>query len=663
MPGGAPRHTGNPAARRSFRGRLKTTPANSAADSNSHIAGDAFTASFNRPHQYFRFDPGLQIGYLNLTAVYCRACLSGCPVLLRAPRRRAPRLERWSPLSFANSIYLAMKFIRGNYSVRLFAGDCFGGMIAALIALPYGSGDGAAHGPAPGFGGVYVDLNGADNRHPGPQPGAGRWDRQRDGSIYRSGSTATGFGGRRQNLAGGRRHDDGVRHHAAGPIYLPHSAGGGFGLLLRHWGHDVHLAIARHSGGGAAAQPDRRFHLGVAGGNAGPDRPYARGVFRAWAGGGAGRYRRRPRARTGCRRRCSASSRPWSWRRILGLHEHEVGALPAAFPPFVGFSWAPGDVFTVLPSAFGLAVVSSVNLLITSRVVEHFRLRRKHLKRTDADAELGAYGIANLCAGVFAAPMSVGIPARSIAIVRCGGTTRVSNLMHGLFLVAFLQFGAGFVSHIPVPALAGVTAYTGLCLLEWSTWRRLHRMSRADAAAFLITACAVLVVNAIAAVAAGCLIYALRAFYYRFVRPRPESAPPGTPEGTPASPQRRCPNCRVSLIKEVLGWVFQTQQSSNWNSEVSRAATWAGWPVFWRPAQPCRSTTNTPWRRMPSRGCAAECAQSTARTSCGSAPTKIRKAPARKAWKRSSRSLPWAGAIRRTTRMASSSRPSPKPPA
>jgi len=212
--------------------------------------------------------------------------------------------------------------------------------------------------------------------------------------------------------------------------------------------------------------------------------------------------------------------------RMFGMHEHEVGTLPASLPPFVGFAWAPGDVFTVLPQAFGLAVVSSVNLLITSRVVEHFRLRRKHSKRTDADAELGAYGIANLCAGMFAAPMSVGIPARSIAIVRCGGTTRISNLMHGVFLVAFLAFGAGFVSHIPVPALAGVTAYTGICLLEWSTWRRLPRMARSDAAAFLVTAVAVLIVNAIAAVAAGCAIYVLRAGYHRFLRPERQPAPP-----------------------------------------------------------------------------------------------------------------------------------------
>ncbi|HEV2447254.1 MAG TPA: SulP family inorganic anion transporter, partial [Candidatus Sulfopaludibacter sp.] len=66
--------------------------------------------------------------------------------------------------------------------------------------------------------------------------------------------------------------------------------------------------------------------------------------------------------------------------RIFGLHEREVGYLPAALPPFTGFSWSPADVFTVLPSGFGLAFVSSVNILITSRVVEHFRGRHKRMK-------------------------------------------------------------------------------------------------------------------------------------------------------------------------------------------------------------------------------------------------------------------------------------------
>ena len=57
-------------------------------------------------------------------------------------------------------------------------------------------------------------------------------------------------------------------------------------------------------------------------------------------------------------------------------------------------------------------------------------------------------------------------------------------------------------------ALAGVTAYVGLSLLEWSTWRRLPRMKRAEAAAFLVTAVAVLATNAVAAVAIGWLLHA-----------------------------------------------------------------------------------------------------------------------------------------------------------
>lgn len=200
---------------------------------------------------------------------------------------------------------------------------------------------------------------------------------------------------------------------------------------------------------------------------------------------------------------------------FLEMHESVVGALPLSMPPFVGFSWTPADVYTVLPSGFALAFVTGVNLLITSRVVEHFRGRHKHTQKTDADTELGAYGIANVCAGMFGAPMSVGIPARSLANVRCGATTRVSNILHAVFLVALLALGGGFVARIPIPALAGVTAWMGICLLDWSTWRRLPKMRRADALAFLATAISVLMVNAVAAVAIGSSIYGLRYAYLR----------------------------------------------------------------------------------------------------------------------------------------------------
>ena len=141
---------------------------------------------------------------------------------------------------------------------------------------------------------------------------------------------------------------------------------------------------------------------------------------------------------------CSASCWPSPLRSLLGWHETALGAVSLSLPAFAEFTWGPADVTEVLPSALGLAFVASVNILITSRVVEHFQGRHRPLRAADADAELGAYGIANLFAGVFGAPLSVGIPARSLANLRCGGTTRLSNLLHAVFLLmlAALRLGA-----------------------------------------------------------------------------------------------------------------------------------------------------------------------------------------------------------------------------
>ena len=194
---------------------------------------------------------------------------------------------------------------------------------------------------------------------------------------------------------------------------------------------------------------------------------------------------------------------------LLHFHEPEVGSLRLELPDFAGFSWRPDDVVSVIPTGLALAFVTSVNLLMTSRVVEHFRGRRHPLKRSDADSEVGAYGIANLCAAIFGAPMSVGIPARSLAAVRCGGTTRMSNLLHAVFLFAFVKLGSGYLAHIPLAALGGVTAWMGACLLDWSAWRRLAKMRLLDASAFMATAVAVVALNAVAAVLIGCSLYLL----------------------------------------------------------------------------------------------------------------------------------------------------------
>lgn len=207
----------------------------------------------------------------------------------------------------------------------------------------------------------------------------------------------------------------------------------------------------------------------------------------------------------------------------LGWHTGRVGSVSFEVPPLAAFAWSPNEAGTVLPAAFGLAAVSAANLLITSRVVYHFAGSHRAYKKAEADRELGAYGVANLVAGLFAAPMSVGIPARSLANVKCGGTTRLSNIFHSAILAGILWVGSDYIAIIPKAALAGVTAYVGLCLLEWSTWRRLPRMRKLDASAFLVTAMSVQMVNAVAAVLLGCSFYFLAWVKHKLAEPERHS--------------------------------------------------------------------------------------------------------------------------------------------
>jgi SulP family sulfate permease len=202
---------------------------------------------------------------------------------------------------------------------------------------------------------------------------------------------------------------------------------------------------------------------------------------------------------------------------IFGWKVNEVGNIPLSMPPIIGFTWTPQDVFKVLPSALGLAFVASVELLMTSRVVDHFRGRHKLVKKADADMELGAYGIANLICGFFAAPTSVGIPARSVANVQCGATTKMSNVVHGALLWGMMTVGATFIAHVPMAALAGVTAWMGFRLLDWGTWKRLPKMRVVDAAAFLATASGVLIADAVIAITIGCALHVLRYLVLRYI--------------------------------------------------------------------------------------------------------------------------------------------------
>jgi len=400
-----------------------------------------------------------------------------------------------------------------RYTWRLFAGDCFGGAIAALIALPYGLAMATAMGLPPMLGVMTSIITAPVTVLLGRNP-----------LLIGGTSSVTIFfiaaAVRQQGIGGA------AKVSVVASVFMmafcvlrlgryvskvPHTVVTGFscgigGIMVISQLHLI-FGIAKPAGESPMAQMFDVFSR-IPGGHWRPALLAALVMITAAV--------------------CSRFSRlvpapllgvfvAYFAVKLFQFHEAEVGSLPLTMPPLASFSWSAADVYPVLSAAFGLAVVSSINLLLTSRVVEHFRGHHQFLKRSDADRELGAYGIANICCGLFGAPLSVGIPARSVAAIRCGATTRLSNLLHAGFLCAFLWFGAGFVAHVPLAALAGVTAWMGINLLDWSTWRRLHRMRWIDSASFLVTTAGVLAVsNAIYAVTAGCALYGAHYLYVKF---------------------------------------------------------------------------------------------------------------------------------------------------
>jgi SulP family sulfate permease len=391
----------------------------------------------------------------------------------------------------------------GKYSWKLFFGDCGGGAIAALIALPYGLSMAALMGLPPILGILTSVLTAPVIALMGRNPmligGTGSVTVPFIAAAVRS----QGIGGAAKVsiVASVLMMSFCVLRLGRHVSKVPHAVVAGFsagigGIMVISQLNVIFGVAAPGSGNAVSQMMDVLRELGSA--RLAPS--VLSGLVIA-AAAVCGRYVPRiPAPLVGVALAGAAAV-------MFRFHEPEVGSLKLELPPFAGFAWNPQDVLQVIPSGLALAFVTAVNLLMTSRVVEHFRGRHQQMKRTDADAELGAYGIANLCAGIFGAPMSVGIPARSLAAVRCGGTTRMSNLLHALFLFLLVKLGSGYLAHIPLAALGGVTAWMGFCLLDWSAWHRLTKMRRIDAGAFLATAISVLVVNAVAAVLIGCSLY------------------------------------------------------------------------------------------------------------------------------------------------------------
>ncbi len=143
-------------------------------------------------------------------------------------------------------------------------------------------------------------------------------------------------------------------------------------------------------------------------------------------------------------------------------------------------SWLqPADLLAfadpgLLVAALAVAFIASAETLLSAAAVD----RMHQGPRADFDRELTAQGVGNMLCGVLGALPMTGVIVRSSANVQAGAHTRLSAMLHALWLLAAVVLLAALLEQIPVASLAGVLVYTGLKLIDLDALRQLGRYGR-----------------------------------------------------------------------------------------------------------------------------------------------------------------------------------------
>lgn len=186
-----------------------------------------------------------------------------------------------------------------------------------------------------------------------------------------------------------------------------------------------------------------------------------------------------------------------------------IGDLPSTLPAPALPVMDASTVLALAGPAFTVAALAAIESLLSARVAVSLADTGSY----DPDRELVGQGLASVAAGLFGGMPATGAIARTAVNVRSGGRSRVAAVTHSLVLLVVVLVASAPVGVIPLAALSGVLMVTAIRMVHVHSARAILRSTRADAAAYLITALITVSVDLIVAVGIGVVIagvFALR---------------------------------------------------------------------------------------------------------------------------------------------------------
>ena len=165
-----------------------------------------------------------------------------------------------------------------------------------------------------------------------------------------------------------------------------------------------------------------------------------------------------------------------------------IGAIPGGLPmPFfananislAGIDWYETIKVAIVPG-LTLAGLGSIDTLLTSVVADN--ITKTH---HNSNQELIGQGIGNMMGGLFCGIGGAGATMRTVVNVKSGGRTKISGMIHSIFLLAILLGLGGLVRYVPLSVLAGILITVGWGIIDFKGFKDLLKIPKADAAVLL----------------------------------------------------------------------------------------------------------------------------------------------------------------------------------
>jgi len=180
-----------------------------------------------------------------------------------------------------------------------------------------------------------------------------------------------------------------------------------------------------------------------------------------------------------------------------------IGEVPTGLPNLTLPGFEPAEFARIIQPAFVLALLGSIDSLLTSLVADSIT-RSQH----DSNRELVGQGIGNMAAGLLGALPGAGATMRTVVNVRAGGRTRRSGVLHSLILLSLVLGLAPLTEKIPHAVLAGILLKVGWDIIDWGYLKRITRVPREKVVVMAVTLVLTVFVDLITAVAVGLIVAA-----------------------------------------------------------------------------------------------------------------------------------------------------------